>query len=88
MAVKHIVRIDDKGNESSYQEKTLTPLKAIRLRCLDCCSFLVDEVNECVDIHCANYLFRFGKDPSAIPKNPKGNPTGLKNYRSQKAKNL
>ena len=84
MAVKHIVRVNDEGNESSYQEKTLTRKKAIRLRCLDCCSFIAAEVRECTDSHCALFPFRLGKDPSVISKNT-GNAEFLNKYRKEKA---
>ena len=40
-----------------------TPLKAIRLKCLDCCCGSSNEVKLCSIEHCALYPYRFGKNP-------------------------
>jgi len=42
----------------------LTPLKAIRLKCLDCCAQQYKEVKLCPDLYCDFYLYRFGKKPT------------------------
>ena len=40
----------------------MTPLKAIKLKCLDCSCGQQEEVNECPVSTCALYQYRFGKD--------------------------
>ncbi len=47
----------------------LTPLKAIRLRCIDCCAGSVNEVRLCTVHGCPLYPFRFGKNPFRKPRN-------------------
>jgi hypothetical protein len=42
----------------------LTPLKAIRAKCLDCSGMSAKEVRECEFTECPLYPFRFGKNPS------------------------
>lgn len=42
----------------------LTPLKAIRKKCLDCFCFQPKEVRLCPDIECSLYPYRFGKNPN------------------------
>ena len=42
----------------------LTPLKAIRSKCLDCSVGSRAEVRECVVRDCALYLYRLGKNPA------------------------
>ena len=39
------------------------PLKAIRLRCLDCSNWQVNEVKYCVHKSCALWHLRMGKKP-------------------------
>lgn len=41
-------------------EKELTPLIAIREKCLDCCCWQMAEVRECLSTECALYQFRMG----------------------------
>lgn len=41
----------------------MTPLKAIRLKCLDCCCGSSYEVEQCPCEDCTLYPFRFGKNP-------------------------
>ena len=48
--------------------KPTTPMKAIRLRCLDCCAQSPYEVAHCVCENCALFKFRFGKRPSTRKK--------------------
>ncbi len=43
--------------------KTITPLKAIRLKCLDCSNDQPKEVRLCPIEKCALFQFRFGKNP-------------------------
>ena len=42
----------------------ITPLKAIRRKCLDCCCENGQEVRQCAVTQCPLHLFRFGKNPS------------------------
>lgn len=41
----------------------LTPMKAIRKKCLDCCSHYAKEVRECQVKNCALYEYRMGHRP-------------------------
>jgi len=42
--------------------KRVTPLKAIRARCLDCCCFSPMEVKKCPAKDCPLWAFRMGKN--------------------------
>ena len=42
----------------------MTPLKAIRAKCLDCMGGQVKEVRLCPIPECPLYLFRLGKNPN------------------------
>ena len=42
----------------------LTPMKAIRKKCLDCCCGSSNEVSLCTVTKCSLYAFRFGKNPN------------------------
>jgi hypothetical protein len=44
---------------------TPTPLKSVRLACLECCGGSAVEVRQCVATSCALWKFRFGRRPSA-----------------------
>lgn len=44
-------------------EKHLTPLKAIRAKCLDCCNGSSKEVKLCTVAGCPLYPLRLGKNP-------------------------
>lgn len=46
------------------EEKTLTPLKAIRAKCLECCCGSASEVKQCTVDHCPLYCYRDGHNPS------------------------
>lgn len=41
----------------------MTPMKAIRLKCLECCCGSAKEVKLCVCESCALFPFRTGKNP-------------------------
>lgn len=41
----------------------LTPLKAIKLHCLDCVCYDRNEVKECGNVDCPLHAFRFGRSP-------------------------
>lgn len=55
-------------------------LKAIKLKCLDCCGGSTQEVNLCEVAECPLWLYRFGKNPN--PKR-RGNVSGLITYRKK-----
>lgn len=41
----------------------LTPMKAIRAKCIDCCCGDKAEVRKCVAISCVLHPYRMGKNP-------------------------
>lgn len=43
--------------------KTLTPIKAIRAKCIDCCCGDKKEVRECSIENCSLHPYRMGKRP-------------------------
>ena len=45
------------------EEKRLTPIKAIRAKCLECSCGNNAEVRECVIPNCPLYPYRMGKNP-------------------------
>lgn len=45
--------------------KRVSPLKAIRCKCLDCVCYQPAEVKKCPIKACALYKYRFGKNQSA-----------------------
>lgn len=45
------------------KEKYIPPLKAIRLKCLDCVCGNAYEVRNCTGSDCPLYFYRFGKNP-------------------------
>ena len=42
----------------------MTPMKAIRAKCLDCCCGNANEVRLCPCVECTLYPYRLGKNPS------------------------
>lgn len=49
--------------------KVMTPMKAIRAKCLDCCAGQYSEVKMCPCTTCPLYDFRLGKNPNRKPRN-------------------
>ena len=45
------------------EQKHITPMKAIRLKCLDCCCGSSNEVKLCPAESCPLYPYRQGKNP-------------------------
>ena len=45
------------------KKKPTSPLKAIRMKCLDCCCDSPKEVKLCGAKNCEIYPFRFGENP-------------------------
>ena len=41
-----------------------TPIKAIRLKCLDCCCGSTKEIRLCPSLDCPNWPYRLGKRPT------------------------
>ena len=54
-------------NENEDQ-KILTPLRAIRAKCIDCSAGSMKEVRECVMLDCPLYPYRLGKSPNRKPR--------------------
>lgn len=50
------------------EEKKISPLKAIRLKCLDCCCGSAHEVKLCAATQCPLYPFREGVNPNRKPR--------------------
>ena len=48
----------------------LTPIKAIRAKCVDCCCGNVAEVRRCPATHCTLYPYRMGKRPKGYTDTP------------------
>lgn len=46
------------------KNQALTPIKAIRAKCLDCCCGSPVEVAECPCADCSLYAFRYGHNPN------------------------
>lgn len=46
----------------------MTPMRAIRLRCLDCCGGSAAEVKMCPCVDCASWTLRFGRAPATVRK--------------------
>lgn len=51
--------------------KILTPIKAIRKKCLDCSGGQYSEVRNCLDTECSLYTYRLGKRPKNKDIQPK-----------------
>lgn len=49
-----------------------TPIKAIRLKCLDCSGGSSTEVDKCVIPDCALFPYRYGKRPSTLKAKAEG----------------
>jgi hypothetical protein len=58
MAIAHNILTKD-----GIREKSLTPIKAIRSKCMQCSNFQHSEVARCEIIDCALWVYRFGKNP-------------------------
>ena len=52
----------DKFIEDANNGKRLSPLKAIRVFCLECMGYYVEDVKNCTCDTCPNHKFRFGKN--------------------------
>ena len=45
----------------------VSPLRALRLKCLDCCNDSAQEVRLCTAVDCPSWPFRMGKNPWSAP---------------------
>lgn len=54
--------------EEKEDAKILTPLRAIRAKCIDCSAGSMKEVRECVMLDCPLYPYRLGKSPNRKPR--------------------
>ncbi len=57
--ISHKIRSKDGGTRTVL----LSPIKAIRLNCLECVSWSAYEVKHCTAKLCPLYLYRLGKAP-------------------------
>lgn len=57
----------------------MTPLKAIRAKCMNCCSGQAKEVRLCPCSDCPLYLFRMGKNPNLKTTRTPAQLAALKN---------
>jgi len=62
--------------------KRLTPIKAIRAKCLDCSAGSQLEVKECIIDDCSLYPYRMGRNPNIT--RAKGDTDALRKARSRK----
>ena len=53
----------------------LTPIKAIRAKCLDCCGNQRNEVRQCTCTKCSLYPYRMGHRPKAAESPTEGAET-------------
>ncbi len=56
----------------------LTPMRAIRLKCLDCSAGSAKEIRLCPIPDCELYIYRMGKNPAYAGR--KGNAEALRKY--------
>ncbi len=59
MPIEHEIRLPDE----STKIVSLTPIKAIRLHCIECSQGLLKEVRLCEEEHCPLFPYRMGKNP-------------------------
>jgi hypothetical protein len=52
---------------------TVTPMKAIRAKCIDCAGGSEKEVRECRILSCALWPYRMGKRPATLAKHRRRN---------------
>jgi len=66
MAIKHKILTKD-----GIVEKTLTPMSAIRAKCMECSNFQYSEINRCPVTDCALWAYRLGTKPDQKKKKNK-----------------
>lgn len=60
----------------------MTPLRAIRAKCLDCCCDQATEVRRCPSKTCALWPFRLGKNPNRAGIGGRASPSENPNSRA------
>lgn len=58
------------------QPVVLTPMRAIRARCLDCSGGSEKEVRECRIVSCSLHPYRMGKRPATLERQLQGKQKG------------
>lgn len=58
--------VNKKNKKVSQRSKPLTPIKAIRLHCVDCCAGQLAEVRRCPFTECSLYEYRMGHRPKHV----------------------
>ena len=66
MATLHTFR-----TKTGMQTRRISPLRAIRLQCLECVCWQAKEVELCQSPNCSLFPFRFGTDPGRRAKTEK-----------------
>jgi len=56
------------NRDGDLQTKVLSPIRAIREKCLNCCNWSSAEVERCEAQDCPLYPFRLGADPGRRKK--------------------
>ena len=57
-----------------------TPLKAVRLKCLECAGYRPSQVRKCDSKDCPLYFYRMGHNPHRKGIGGRGNPEALKKH--------
>jgi hypothetical protein len=62
----------DPRSMSAYEltqmgHERVSPLRALRLKCLDCCNDSAQEVRLCTAVDCPSWPFRMGRNPWRAP---------------------
>ena len=65
MAVTHPILTKD-----GVKSTRLTPMSAIRAKCMECSNFNFAEITRCHITDCALWIYRFGKKPDQKGRKP------------------
>ena len=57
--------------DNKRDNNKLTPMKAIRAKCLECSCYSRNEVDRCIIKDCYLWAFRYGKGPQAAKRKGK-----------------
>ena len=55
---------DSNKEKQAMNQKILSPLKSIRLKCMECSNYSAYEVKHCPITDCNLYAFRLGRNPN------------------------
>ena len=55
------------GELKALGHEAMSPMEAIRARCLDCCAGSAHEVRCCIAVACVSWPFRLGRNPWRAP---------------------